>query len=149
MGFLREGHGDTARDCRGGQAMMRLARTATLVIAILLPASRVGAQPRTWTLWEISEITETKRVGSTFETTPTSYLALPIERDLDRGACELVKEGKIRNQHRAHDSARPISDGVMLLTQLGDKTQAITTRYLCLGAGEKPPEGRTGSTVID
>jgi hypothetical protein len=129
--------------------MMSLARTATLVIAISLPASVAIAQPRTWTLWEVSEITEMKRVGSTFETTPTSYLALPMERDLDRGACELVKEGKIRNQHRMHDSARPISDGVMLLTQLGDKTQAITTRYLCLGAGEKPPEGRTGSTVID
>jgi hypothetical protein len=48
-----------------------------------------------------------------------------------------------------HESARPIPDGVMLLTPLGDKTQAITTKYLCLRAGEKPPEGRQGSTVID
>jgi hypothetical protein len=122
--------------------MMRHARTATLVIAISLPASVVVAQPRTWTLWEVSEITEAKRVGSTFETTPTNYLALPMERDLDRGACELVKEGKIRNQHRMYESARPIPDGVMLTTPLGDKTQVITTKYLCLRAGEKPPEGR-------
>jgi hypothetical protein len=129
--------------------MMRHARTATLVIAISLPASVVVAQPRTWTLWEVSEITEAKRVGSTFETTPTNYLALPMERDLDRGACELVKEGKIRNQHRMYESARPIPDGVMLTTPLGDKTQVITTKYLCLRAGEKPPEGRKGPTTID
>ena len=129
--------------------MTRLARTAALVIAISLPPSVAVAQPRTWTLREISEIAETKRVGSTFETTPTNHLALPMERDLDRGACELVKEGKIRNQHRMHESARPIPDGVMVLTPLGDKTQAITTKYLCLRAGEKPPEGRTGSTTID
>jgi hypothetical protein len=112
--------------------MMRHAKTATLVIAISLPALVAVAQPRTWTLWEISEITETKRVGSTLETTPTNHLALPIERDLDRSACELVKEGKIRNRHRIHGHAQPISDGVMVLTPLGDKTQAITTEYLCL-----------------
>ena|SRR5438876_750394 len=131
--------------------MMRLARRTFLLVAfsLLTSAATAYAQPRTWTLWEVSETTETKQVGSTYVTTPTNYLALPMERDLDRGACELVREGKIRNQHRMFESARPIPDGVMLLTPLGDKTQAITTKYLCLRAGEKPPEGRTDSTVID
>ena len=76
-----------------------MSRTLSVVfvatVLLLTSAATAVAQPRTWTLWEVSEITETKRVGSTFETTPTSYLALPMERDLDRGACELVKEGKI------------------------------------------------------
>jgi hypothetical protein len=81
--------------------------------------------------------------------TPTNHLALPIERDLDRGACELVKEGKIRNQHRLFDSARPFPDGVMLQTSSSGRILTIITQYLCLRAGEKPPEGRTGSTTID
>jgi hypothetical protein len=46
--------------------MMHYARTAALVIAISLPASVAIAQPRTWTLWEVSEVAETKRIRSTF-----------------------------------------------------------------------------------
>jgi len=131
--------------------MMRLTRRASLLVAFsLLTSAATGyGQPRNWTLWEVSETTETKRVGSTYVTTPTNHLAVPMERDLERGACEIVKEGKIRNKHRLFESARPFPDGVMLHISRGDMLQTITTQYLCLRAGEKPPEGRTGSTTID
>jgi|SRR2546422_6818118 len=89
--------------------MTRLPRRASLLLALslLTSAATAHAQPRIWTLWEVEAITETKRVGSTYVTTPTTYLALPVERDLERGAGEIVKEGKIRNRHRLFESARP------------------------------------------
>jgi len=37
----------------------------------------------------------------------------------------------------------------MLQTSRGDTIQTMTTQYLCLRAGEKPPERRTGPTTID
>src|SRR5947209_1258680 len=131
--------------------MMRLARRTFLLVAfsLLTSAATAYAQPRTWTLWEVSETTETKQVGSTYVTTPTNYLALPMERDLERGACEIVKEGKIRNRHRLFEGARPFPDGVILQTSRGDTIQTMRTQYLCLRADEKPPEGRTGPTTID
>src|SRR5437016_11491309 len=124
--------------------MMRPARALLVAFCLLTSAATAYAQPRTWTLWEVSETTETKRVGSTYVTTPTNYLALPMERDLERGACEIVKEGKIRNRHRLFESARPFPDGVILQTSRGDTIQTMRTQYLCLRADEKPPEGRTG-----
>jgi len=45
--------------------MMRLGRGASLLVAfsLLASAATAYAQPRTWTLWEVSAMTETKRVG--------------------------------------------------------------------------------------
>src|SRR4029077_11456167 len=54
MGVLREGHGDTACDRRGGQAMMRVRRASATGALCLLASAMTACAQCGWVLWEIS-----------------------------------------------------------------------------------------------
>jgi len=72
----------------------------------MTPAPRAdGSGPvraNTWELWSVMEIYDH---GAPASGPPTRRIELPIEKDLDRAACELIRQGKVRGaQQNAADS---------------------------------------------
>ena len=57
LGVLREGHCDTARDRRGGQAVMRLLQASVVVLSLITSAATAHAECA-WVLW-----TESTSIG--------------------------------------------------------------------------------------
>jgi hypothetical protein len=116
---------------------------ALLLIGLL--EGSVQAQPSTWTLWEVTERTETRRAGTAYETNPTGHVAVPLDRDVDRARCEFLKNLRIQNRFRSDEHARAIPDGAVVHVTSGSVTEMIATRYVCLERGVKPPNfPRTG-----
>jgi hypothetical protein len=111
----------------------------------MLSVATADAQPpKTWTLWKTSLGTTTRAVGDMFESSPTTYAVTAVQRDLDRNACELLKETHMQNQGRRPRAAEPVPDGAITHAPRpgvprGDGVESMMTRFSCLRAGEEPP----------
>jgi hypothetical protein len=75
-------------------------------------------------------------------TPPSSEIELEIEKDLDRGACELVRQGKIRAAQRSAKDfiSRESEDGVIYSYKSADPGSRTMRfeHFLCLAAGQRP-----------
>ena len=63
----------------------------------MTPAPRAdGSGPVRANTWELWSVMETYDHGAPASGPPTRRIELPIEKDLDRAACELIRQGKVR-----------------------------------------------------
>jgi hypothetical protein len=102
---------------------------------------RAPGKPGTWTLWQVSEMYKNNEVSDG----PDSKGELPVELDLDRAACELVLQTKVRGtQQRAaqHTDGHLNSDNGASWYHLGngaEKAVHFSEHFYCVAVPGFPP----------
>jgi hypothetical protein len=98
------------------------------------------SKPGTWIVWSVMETYNRDALQGDKVGPPSVRTERPDEIDLDRAACELVKQSKVRaaQQRSAGDRLSLIEDGVIYHSGGVDRSMVVTLFY-CVAAPKFPP----------
>jgi hypothetical protein len=104
------------------------------------PAAAMS-KPGTWVLWEVVETYNSDALAGEKVGPPSVKSEWPAEIDLDRTACELVRQSKIRAaQQRSADSRYSLSEnGVTFHSGEGAERKMFFEGFYCVAAPRFPP----------
>lgn len=114
-----------------------LSVAVTLLVACGPPAPNSTTAPITWELWH--EVKHWK-AGVSTSGTPSLHSDMAIEKNLDRSACELVKQGKVRGVQQEAAKATSFSAheyGAIYYHMFPEGASFWFEAYSCVQAGTK------------